>query len=212
MTTDDLQDSWVDPRDLLPWLPSEPYFAPQSRRDELVEELGKAGFTVLEADLADVTTESDLLTVLGRALSAPDHYGENWDALTDILRDRGADTPFRIALVLSSSAAFLGADVPNADVIDRVAQQRADVLAVSATMAGHIRQVRALISELRADPRCQGVRVLVGGRPFTINPSLAQAVGDDGYAPDARAALALCQQWASRGRVDDVGEDRVGAG
>ncbi|ULR52910.1 barstar family protein [Streptomyces deccanensis] len=131
MTTDDLQDSWVDPRDVLPWLPSEPYFAPQSRREEVVQELGGAGFTVLEAELADVTTESDLLTVLGRALSAPDHYGENWDALTDILRDRGAETLFRIALVLSSSAVFLGADVHgfvrSVSLLHTIAQDLSDV-------------------------------------------------------------------------------------
>ncbi|WP_326578486.1 barstar family protein [Streptomyces sp. NBC_00487] len=111
MTTDDLQDSWVDPQEILPWLPSEPYFAQQSRHDEVVDELGRAGFTVLEADLSEVRTEEDLLTALGRALSAPDYYGGNWDALTDVLRDRGADEPFRVALVLSSSSAFLDADV-----------------------------------------------------------------------------------------------------
>lgn len=91
--------------------------------------------------------------------------------------------------------AYLGADVPHEDVVERVAQQRADVLAVSATMAGHVREVRALVRTLRADPRCAHVRVLVGGRPFTINPGLADAVGADGWAPDARSALALCRTW-----------------
>jgi methanogenic corrinoid protein MtbC1 len=98
--------------------------------------------------------------------------------------------------------AYLGADVPNADVIDRVAANRARVLAVSATMAGHLRGVRQLISDLRADPRCEGVRVLVGGRPFTINPGLATLVGADGWAPGAREAVLLCRSWT---------EERVGA-
>jgi methanogenic corrinoid protein MtbC1 len=39
---------------------------------------------------------------------------------------------------------YLEADVPHEDVIATVAQQRADVPAVSATMAGHIREVREL--------------------------------------------------------------------
>jgi len=99
--------------------------------------------------------------------------------------------------------AYLGADVPNADIVERVAQQRADVLAVSATMASHIRGVRDLIAAVRADPRCAGVRVLVGGRPFTINPELASRVGADAWAPDAQAALELCRGWT---------EDRVVAG
>lgn len=91
--------------------------------------------------------------------------------------------------------AYLGADVPHRDVIEQVAQQRADVLAVSATMAGHIGSVRQLIEQLRADPRCADVRVLVGGRPFTINPRLAEMVGADGWAPGAREALELCRAW-----------------
>lgn len=102
---------------------------------------------------------------------------------------------------------YLGADVPHADVVERVAQHRADVLAVSATMAGHIRGVRELIAALRADPRCAGVRVLVGGRPFTINPRLATLVGADGWAPGAQEALALCRSWTETGT-----QDRIGAG
>ena len=90
---------------------------------------------------------------------------------------------------------YLGADVPHSDVIESVAQHRADVLAVSATMAGHLRGVRELIALLRADPRCHGVRVLVGGRPFTINSQLAAAVGADGWARGAPEALELCRSW-----------------
>ena len=103
--------------------------------------------------------------------------------------------------------AYLGADVPNADIIERVAQHRADVLAVSATMASHIRGVRDLITELRADPRCAHVRVLVGGRPFTINPEIATLVGADAWAPGAQEALELCRAW-----TEDQGKDRIGAG
>jgi methanogenic corrinoid protein MtbC1 len=91
--------------------------------------------------------------------------------------------------------AYLGADTPHRDVVERVVQHRADVLAVSATMAGHIRDVCELIALLRADPRCSGVKVLVGGRPFGINPRLADLVGADGWAPGAMEALALCQSW-----------------
>ncbi len=91
---------------------------------------------------------------------------------------------------------FLGADVPHLDVVDRVGQDRADVLAISATMAGHLRHVRELIAAVRADPRCRHVHVLVGGRPFTINPHLAEAVGADGWAPGAAEAVELCRAWS----------------
>jgi methanogenic corrinoid protein MtbC1 len=131
-------------------------------------------------------------TLLGRSVVATSVGSEAHDVgirmISDLLERAGWRTT------------YLGADVPHLDVIERVAQQRAEVLAVSATMAGHLRGVRGLISALRADPRCARTRVLVGGRPFTINPELATMVGADGWAPGAEEALALCQDW-TKGRV-----------
>jgi methanogenic corrinoid protein MtbC1 len=96
---------------------------------------------------------------------------------------------------------YLGADVPHEDVVDRVALLRAEVLAVSATMAGHVRDVRDLIAMLRSDRRCARVRVIVGGRPFQITPRLASLVGADGWAPGAAEAIEVCRAWADE-RID----------
>jgi methanogenic corrinoid protein MtbC1 len=98
---------------------------------------------------------------------------------------------------------YLGADVPHDDVVDTVARSGAEVLAVSATMAGHVPGVRDLVLALRTDPRCAAVRVLVGGRLFTLIPRLAATVGADGWAPDAQQAIGLCRGWI---------EGRIGAG
>ena len=126
-------------------------------------------------------------TLLGRSLVATSVGSEAHEVgirmISDLLEQAGWRTT------------YLGADVPHPDVVERVAQQRADVLAVSATMAGHVRGVRELIAALRADPRCARTRVLVGGRPFTLNPGLAETVGADGWAPGAEEALELCQGW-----------------
>ena len=130
-------------------------------------------------------------TLLGRSLVATSVGSEAHEVGIRMIADLMEQAGWRTT--------YLGADVPAADVIEQVAQHRADVLAVSATMAGHIRGVRELILALRADPRCHRVRVLVGGRPFTINPGLAAAVGADGWAPDARQALELCRTWTEEG-------------
>ncbi len=131
--------------------------------------------------------------VLGRSLVATCVGNERHDLgirmVSDLLEQEGWRT------------AYLGGDVPHADVVETVAQHRADVLAVSATMAGHVRDVVDLIAVLRADERCARVRVLVGGRPFVLNPRLAAAVGADGWAPGAREALTLCHEW-SQDRLD----------
>jgi MerR family transcriptional regulator, light-induced transcriptional regulator len=90
---------------------------------------------------------------------------------------------------------FCGANTPHAAVIEAVVEQAADVLAVSATMGYHLHQVQDLIAQLRADPRCAGLRVMVGGHPFNVDPALWRAVGADGSAVDAEAAVELAGQW-----------------
>ncbi len=102
---------------------------------------------------------------------------------------------------------FLGADVPVEDVVETVAEQRAHVLAVSATMVGHIRGVRELIRVVRADARCEHVRVLVGGRPFSSVRRLGSMIGADASAESAREALAVCRGWDER---DDDSRRPVG--
>ncbi len=126
-------------------------------------------------------------TLLGRSVVATSVGSEAHEIGIRMISDLMEQAGWRTA--------YLGADVPHGDVIERVAQHRADVLAVSATMAGHIRGVRELITVLRADPRCSDVRVLVGGRPFTINPQLADLVGADAWAPGATEALEICRAW-----------------
>ncbi len=90
---------------------------------------------------------------------------------------------------------FCGANTPHAAVVQSVVDRGADVLAVSATMGNHPHAVAELIRTVRADPHCSGLRIMVGGHPFTIEPRLWRAVGADGCAPDADAALALAGQW-----------------
>jgi methanogenic corrinoid protein MtbC1 len=97
------------------------------------------------------------------------------------------------------NTSYLGADIPHRDVVTFVAARKPHVLAVSATMVGHVHAVSDLVAQVRAEPRCADVRVLVGGHPFVVNPRLAEFVGADGWAPDPREALALCQSWMRSG-------------
>jgi methanogenic corrinoid protein MtbC1 len=126
-------------------------------------------------------------TLVGRSLVAAGVGEEAHDVgirmISDLLEQAGWRTT------------YLGSDLPHDDVVEQVAQQRADVLAVSATMAGHVRGVRDLVAVLRADPRCAGVKVLVGGRPFNLNPRLASAIGADASASSAEEAVECCRRW-----------------
>src|SRR4051812_38183299 len=86
---------------------------------------------------------------------------------------------------------YLGGNVPGRGVVQAIAEHRAGLLAVSATMTLHLPAVIDLIAAVRAEPACAGVRVMVGGRPFDAEPGVWRRVGADGHAADADEACLL---------------------
>lgn len=90
---------------------------------------------------------------------------------------------------------YLGANMPSQGVVDTVVQRHAQVLGISATMSGHLRAVEDLIQNVRADPRAQAVKILVGGYPFLRSPDLWRRMGADGSAANAQDAIRLGNRW-----------------
>jgi len=86
---------------------------------------------------------------------------------------------------------YLGASVPPAAAVQLCAEQRADVLLVSATLPPHIAAVAEVIRLFRARPELAQAKVIVGGRAFRSAPELWREIGADGYASNADDALAL---------------------
>lgn len=84
---------------------------------------------------------------------------------------------------------FLGANTPTDAILRTLDERRADILAISATMTFHVRHVAELIERVRATSLPQKPKLLVGGYPFNLSPSLWRAVNADGYARDAQQAL-----------------------
>jgi methanogenic corrinoid protein MtbC1 len=91
---------------------------------------------------------------------------------------------------------YLGAEPDPPRVVAALLDRGADVLAISASMATQVGAVAALVRAVRGDPRTARVRILVGGRPFQVAPALAEDVGADAVARDARDAVARCREWA----------------
>jgi len=89
---------------------------------------------------------------------------------------------------------YLGANMPQASVVQMLVAQHADLLAISATITYHVAAVAALIAAVRREPACAHVKIIVGGSPFKIAPDLWQKIGADGFAADAAAAVALGNQ------------------
>jgi len=89
---------------------------------------------------------------------------------------------------------YLGANSPTPAVLQALADRKADVLAVSATMTFHVRAVAELIGAVRASENLGGVKVVVGGYPFNVEPELWERVGADAYAADASGAVAAAER------------------
>ena len=90
---------------------------------------------------------------------------------------------------------FLGADVPDAALLDRVAQTRPGLVVLSLTMAPRRRALAPLVAELRRQP--SSPKILVGGsamlgRELSALPASAGAV-----LSSARAAVEWARRWKS---------------
>jgi len=75
-------------------------FAPVSALPSLLEEIARDGLARAAIDGATIKDGPDLLAALGRALSFPAYYGQNWDAAEECLRDLGEGHPKGCALIV----------------------------------------------------------------------------------------------------------------
>ncbi|MCV6638779.1 cobalamin-dependent protein [Candidatus Albibeggiatoa sp. nov. NOAA] len=84
---------------------------------------------------------------------------------------------------------YLGANTPSSSIMQELKLREANLLAISVTMTFHLRAAEALIAAVRADAEHQNVKIMVGGHPFNLEPSLWKQIGADGYARNAQEAI-----------------------
>lgn len=89
-------------------------------------------------------------------------------------------------------SSFLGGNLPLDAILEFVDNASVDVLALSATVAADVAPVRELIAELETRPLSPVV--IVGGRAFSLHPSLWRQVGADGYAVNPLTAVAIASE------------------
>ena len=89
---------------------------------------------------------------------------------------------------------FIGGNTPAQSLLEAVRDRKADVLAVSSTMATRIPVIHYLIRSLRADPKTKRVKIIVGGYPFNLIPDLWKQVGADAYAGNADEAVSTANR------------------
>jgi methylmalonyl-CoA mutase cobalamin-binding domain/chain len=83
-----------------------------------------------------------------------------------------------------------GADTPLEDIAAAAETQHADVVALSVTMPQHLPALHRLIRMIHGDAGTMKVPIIVGGRPFSLDPLLWKKIGADGFASSADEAVA----------------------
>lgn len=78
------------------------------RVEVLSEAADDAGFALFEADLKGIKGKKNLLNALSRATQFPGEFGENWDALVDVLCDLSWDAAPGYVLLLRNVSPTLG--------------------------------------------------------------------------------------------------------
>lgn len=85
-----------------------------------------------------------------------------------------------------------------ADLTERLGEEWFDLVGLTISCDCHIATTSSLIQALRKASRNRHVCVMVGGRVFVGNGELVDAVGADGTAPDARAAVQVAGALVDR--------------
>jgi len=95
---------------------------------------------------------------------------------------------------------YLGATVPIESLVAMVRRLRPDVVALSAALSPHLPRLRAMIAAIRDALGDTRPLIIVGGRPFLDDPSLAERLGADLSARNATDAVRLLGERVSRAR------------
>jgi MerR family transcriptional regulator, light-induced transcriptional regulator len=92
---------------------------------------------------------------------------------------------------------FLGANLPPRELVALIkrAERPPDLIALSATMPAHLKQLVSTIDSIRDS---SNVPVMVGGYLFNGCPGLAAHLGADGSADDAEQAVAIANGLVAR--------------
>lgn len=86
-------------------------------------------------------------------------------------------------------AYYLGANTPLADILSTLEEKEPDLLGISTTITYHLGKLQDLIQAVKSTSSGKEIPILIGGRPFNIDPDLGQKMGADGQATNAKEAV-----------------------
>lgn len=89
---------------------------------------------------------------------------------------------------------YLGANMPERQLQEAVAEHKANLLAISVTLPTHLSKAAALIKRIKSNPALSELKILVGGYPFLQHPDLWKKIDADGFAENASQAIVVAEQ------------------
>lgn len=93
---------------------------------------------------------------------------------------------------------YLGANMPDVNIISAIKEQKADVLALSVTMPFHLTKAENLINNLRSDKELEKLKIILGGYTFNIDNTIWKRLGADGMAYNFNEAVELANQLTNK--------------
>ncbi len=88
---------------------------------------------------------------------------------------------------------YLGANLPAESLVQAVLEHKPHVVALSATIPFHLSGLKHMLSALKAEPKCEHIKTIVGGYALNLTPEAVSRIGADAYAEDAQHALSVCR-------------------
>ena len=89
-------------------------------RDQLVTTISLIDFTLFEADLSAVQNKDEFLSVVAQAIHAPEGFGNNWDALADVLSDFSWQVASGYVLLLLNGGKTLGLPADDLEIFNEI--------------------------------------------------------------------------------------------
>jgi len=90
---------------------------------------------------------------------------------------------------------YLGANTPVEELVAMARTHNVSFLALSVAMPFNLEQAGKAISALRQLTPVRP-KILLGGRAFSLSPTLWKDIGGDAYCPTAEAGVALARSWS----------------
>ncbi len=89
---------------------------------------------------------------------------------------------------------YVGANTPTDSLLKTIEEQKPDILGLSVTMSYNLPKLSELINRIRTETNVPQMKIIIGGRPFTISPDLWKKYNVDGYAENVEKAIEVADR------------------